>query len=77
MRLDEITNSVLTEKNWIKIDSEKKGMFKGKGKEEIDSEKSALKKKHANQKGPISAADKTKMHELEFASRAKSKKGLE
>jgi len=77
MRLDEITSSPLTEKNWIKTDPAKKGMFDGKSKAEIDSEKAALKKKHANQKGPISAADKTKMHELEFASRAKSKKGLE
>jgi hypothetical protein len=67
----------LEEKKWIKTDPAKKGMFNGKDKSEIDSEKAALKKKHANQEGPISAADKTKMHELEFASRAKSKGGLE
>lgn len=65
-----------SEKNWIKTDPAKKGMFDGMTKAEIDAKKSALKKKHANQEGPISAADKTMMHELEFASRAKSNKGL-
>ena len=69
--------SEMKEEKWIKTDPAKKGMFKGKSKAEIDAEKAKLKKKHANQEGPISAADKTKMHELEFASRAKSKGGLE
>jgi len=67
----------IEEEKWIETDPKKAGMFKGKTKAEIDSEKAALKKKHANQEGPISAAEKTKMHELQFASRAKSKAGLE
>lgn len=74
---EEMNFNDINEEKWIKTDPKKKGMFKGKSKSEIDAEKAKLKKKHANQEGPISAAEKTKMHELEFASRAKSKGGLE
>lgn len=74
---EEMREDDITEEKWIKTDPAKRGMFNGKSKADIDSQKSSLKKKHANQEGPISAADKKKMHELEFASRAKSSHGLE
>ena len=67
----------LQEEKWIKTDPNKRGMFNGKSKADVDSEKEKLKKKDAAHPGEVSAADKTKMHELEFASRAKSNKGLE
>lgn len=62
----------LEEKHWIHTDPKKRGMFKGKDAGDINSEKAALKAKDAKHPGHVSAADKTKMHELEFAARAKS-----
>lgn len=62
----------LEEDKWIHTNPAKRGMFKGKDAEDIDSEKSALKRHDEKNSGHVSAADKTKMHELEFAARAKS-----
>lgn len=62
----------LEEKHWIHTDPSKRGMFKGKDSGDIEHEKASLKAKDAKHPGHVSAADKTKMHELEFAARAKS-----
>ncbi len=76
-RYDSLNESKITEKNWIHTDPNKKGMFKGKSKAELEAERDRLKKKHENQEGKVSDADRTKMAELNFAIRAKSKGGLE
>lgn len=77
VEVDDSEQDEIEESKWISTDPAKRGMFNGKSKSDIDSEKSSLKKKDAAHAGHVSDADKTKMHELEFASRAKSKGGLE
>jgi len=76
LQREEMEESTILEKKWIKTDPDKKGMFKGKTKAELVAQRDKLKVKHAKQKGDVSEADKVKMAELNFAIRAKSKGGL-
>ena len=61
---------------WIHTDPNKAGMFDGVDIQELKARKEALKKQHASQDGAVSDTDRTKMAQLEFAIRAKSKSGL-
>lgn len=70
-------NNGIEEAMWINTDPNKTGMFAGKSKTDLESQKAAMKKKHENQEGKVSDADRTKMAELNFAIRAKSKGGIE
>lgn len=62
--------------NWIHTSPEKAGMFKDVTIDELQARKEALEEKHKKNAGNISATDKSKMAQLEFAIRAKSKEGL-
>jgi len=66
----------LEEKKWIKTDPNKEGMFKGKSKADLESQKASLKKKNEKHEGEVPEKDKEKMAQLNFAIRAKSKGGL-
>lgn len=66
----------ITEDKWIETDPKKAGMFKGKTKADLESQKETLKKKNAKHKGDVPESDKEKMAQLNFAIRAKSKSGL-
>lgn len=69
------------EEKWIQgaVHPERKGMFKGRSKASLEKEKSALKKKNAERKKrgeKVPEKDRTRMSQLNFAIRAKSKGGL-
>jgi hypothetical protein len=73
------TEEAVHEEKWIKVHKSREGMFKGKGKAELEAMKSALKKRNAakKEKGEsISEKDKTKMAQLNFALRAKKDHGI-
>lgn len=66
----------VNEKNWIKVDPSKKGMFDGWTEADLEAEKNKLKAKNDEHPGEVSDKDKEKMSQLNFALRAKKGHGF-
>ena len=72
----DLDKDALQESKWIHTDPEKRGMFDGWNIEDLNKEIKNQKEKHAKSNQPVSEKDKTYMHELEFALRAKHGHGF-